>query len=115
MLIYSAIARASDASVLVDCCDPLLKGNAAVVTSLLFCHLRDHPELIQEGEHQTLVQRNDGNGAGGQVDLLSSFVDSMCIVMGEDAVQEHYFHLFYQKGIIFCCIGDDSELSDQKV
>ncbi|KAL7567799.1 hypothetical protein ACA910_000551 [Epithemia clementina (nom. ined.)] len=121
MLIYAAIARASDASVLVDCCDPLLKGNASVVTSLLFCHLRDHPELLQEGEHQTLVQRNDGHGSdgnsgGSQVDLFSVFLDSMCtMAMGDDDVQEHFFHLFYRKGVIYCCIGDDSDLKDQKV
>ena len=115
MIIYAAIARVSDAAVLVDCCDPLLKGNAALVTSMLFCHLRDHPELIQEGQHQTLVQRNDGNGQSSNLDLFSQFVGGLCVAMGEDAAEEHFFHLFYRNNVYYCCIGDDDDIKDQKV
>jgi len=111
MIIYTAIGRQSDAAVLVDCCDPLLKGNAGVVTATLFCHLKDHPEFLQEGQFQTMIQRN----VEESVDFLSHFIEACSTALGDEMVDEHYFHIYYVKGVIYMCIGDDSNRSDQKV
>ena len=112
MIIYAVIARASDAAVLVDCCDPLLKGNAPLVTSVLMEHLRDNPSLVDDGDFRTFVQRNTEES----VDFFSNFLDAACaMAMGDDAVDENYFHLFLQDGIYYCCISDDEDSRDQKV
>lgn len=111
MIIYAAIGRLSDAAMLVDCSDALLKGNAGVVMTTLFCHLKDHPELLVEGEFQTLIQQN----VEEHQDFFSSFVEACSSAMGDDMVEQHFFHLYYMKGIIYACIGDDTEIRDQKV
>ena len=112
MIIYAVIARASDAAVLVDCCDPLLKGNAPLVTSVLMEHLRDNPELVSEGDLRTLVQRN----ADENLDFFSNILDAACaMALGDDEVDENYFHLMLRDGVYYCCISDDQDSRDQKV
>eukprot|EP00527_Entomoneis_sp_CCMP2396_P005506 CAMPEP_0198144094 /NCGR_PEP_ID=MMETSP1443-20131203/12969_1 /TAXON_ID=186043 /ORGANISM="Entomoneis sp., Strain CCMP2396" /LENGTH=270 /DNA_ID=CAMNT_0043807437 /DNA_START=85 /DNA_END=897 /DNA_ORIENTATION=- len=111
MIIYAAIGRLADAAMLVDCCDPLLKGNAGVVMTTFFCHLKDHPEFLVEGEFQTFTQRN----AEENTDFFSHFIEACSTAMGDDIVEQHYFHLYYMDGLIYSCIGDDQELRDQKV
>lgn len=112
MIIYAVIARASDAAVLADCCDPLLKGNAPLVTTVLMEHLRDHPELVQEGDLRTFVQRNTDDS----LDFFTNFFDLACsMAMGDDEVDENYFHLYLKDGVYYCCISDDEDSRDQKV
>ena len=112
MLIYAVIARASDAAILVDCCDPLLKGNAPLVTSVLMEHLRDNPTIVEEGDLRTFVQRN----AEESLDFFSNFLDAACsMALGDDAVDENYFHLMRKDGVYYCCISDDEDSRDQKV
>ena len=115
MIIYTVISRAQDAAVLVECADRELTGNAPQVTSMLLGHLRDHPEIMQEGELKTFVQRNQhGNNNG--LDFVSYFFDSCSAALGEETYEdEHYFHLILKEGVYFCCIGDDPDLRDQKV
>lgn len=112
MIIYAVIARASDAAILVDCCDPLLKGNAPLVTQVLMEHLRDNPTLVSEGDRRTFVQRN----ADESLDFFSHFLDAACsMALGEDMVDEHYFHLLLRDGVYYSCISDDEDSRDQKV
>jgi vesicle-associated membrane protein 7 len=112
MIIYAAIARVTDAAILVDCCDPLLKGNAALVTSVLMEHLRDNPTLVGEGDLRTFVQRNTDES----LDYFSHFLDSACaMALGEDAVDENYFHLYRKDDVFYCCLSDDPDARDQKV
>ena len=112
MIIYAAIARVTDAAVLVDCCDPLLKGNAALVTSILMEHLRDNPTLVNEGDLRTFVQRN----ADESLDFFSHFLDSACaMALGDDTVDENYFHLYRKEQVFYCCLSDDLDARDQKV
>lgn len=112
MIIYAVIARASDAAILVDCCDPLLKGNAPLVTQVLMEHLRDNPTHVSEGDRRTFVQRN----AEESLDFFSTFLDAACnMALGDDLVEEHYFHLFLQNGVYYLCISDDEDLRYQKV
>lgn len=100
------------AAVLVDCCDPLLKGNAPLVTSVLMEHLRDNPTLVEEGDLRTFVQRN----ADESLDYFSHFLDAACsMALGDDDVDENYFHLYLKGGIYYCCISDDQDSRDQKV
>lgn len=118
MIIYAVIARASDAAILVDCCDPLLKGNAPLVTSVLMEHLRDNPTLVAEGDLRTLVQRNDATTAGqdNALDFFANFLDTACaMALGDDQVDENYFHLTLRNGVYYCGIGDDEDSRDQKV
>jgi hypothetical protein len=114
MIIYAAIARASDAAVLVECCDPLLKGNAALVTSMLMQHMRDHPELAPGDARQTFIQRNS-NDIDSFDFFFSNFIEACSTALGEDVVEENYFHFYSKAGVFYCCIGDDPDPKDQKV
>ena len=111
MIVYAAIGRASDAAILVDACDPLLKGNAQMVTCLLMQHLRDNPGIVHEGDRRTFRQRNVEQG----LDFFSHFIEACTTALGEDVVDENYFHLYYKNGVYYCCIGDDPDPKDQKV
>lgn len=111
MIIYAVIARLKDAAVLVDCCDPLLKGNAPLVTSVLMEHLRDNPSVLEEGDRLTFVQRN----AEENPDFFSHFLEACSTALGEDTVDENYFHMYLSGGVVYCCIGDDADTRDQKV
>jgi hypothetical protein len=114
MIIYASIARASDGAVLVECCDPLLKGNAALVTSMLMQHFRDHPELVAEGDRRTFIQRN--SEAIDSFDFyFSNFIEACSTALGEDLVEENYFHFYSKNGVFYGCIGDDPDPKDQKV
>lgn len=112
MIIYTVICRARDAAILVEESTPELAGNAPQVTTMLLTHLKDHPELVQEGEMKTFVQRNLE-----EVDFLSYFIESCSTALGEEesGVEEHWFHLLSRKGVYYCCIGDDPDIRDQKV
>jgi hypothetical protein len=144
MIIYAAIARASDAAILVECCDPLLKGNAALVTSMLMQHFRDHPEELAPSSASaaasafsaSLSSSAYGGGAGGgqqdggvrrtfvqrnSMDIdsfeffFSNFIEACSTALGEDVVEETYFHFLSKAGVFYCCIGDDPDPKDQKV
>ena len=111
MIIYTVICRARDAAVLVEEYAPDVAGNAPQVTAMLMSHLKDHPELIQEGERKTFAQRNQDDS-----DFLSFFVESCAAALGEESdVEEYFFHILLKEGVYYCCIGDDSDFRDQKV
>jgi hypothetical protein len=111
MIVYAMICRAIDAAVLVEFAEEL-QGNAPQVTSSLMESLRDHPELVNEGDRKTYVQRNES-----QSDFISHFLESCAVALGDqgNSVEEFYFHLFKMNGIFYCCIGDDPDTRDQKV
>ncbi|EEC48878.1 predicted protein [Phaeodactylum tricornutum CCAP 1055/1] len=111
MIVYAMICRAIDAAVLVEFAEEL-QGNAPQVTSSLMESLRDHPELVNEGDRKTYVQRNES-----QSDIISHFLESCAVALGDqgNSVEEFYFHLFKMNGIFYCCIGDDPDTRDQKV
>jgi hypothetical protein len=123
MIIYAAIARASDAAILVEACDPLLKGNAALVTSMLMQHFRDHPEELASPSaafggdpdvRRTFVQRNS-EAIDSFEFFFSNFIEACSTALGEDVVEENYFHFLSKNGVFYCCIGDDPDPKDQKV
>lgn len=111
MIIYTVICRVRDVAVLVEVSSPELSGNAPQVTTKLLTHLRDHPELLVEGEYKTFVQRNQQ-----EEDFLSNIVQSCASVLNEEPWDEdYYFHLLMRDGVFYCCIGDDPDIRDQKV
>jgi len=75
-------------------------------------HLRDNPTLVDDGDFRTFVQRN----AEENLDYFSQFFDAACsMALGDDVVDENYFHLYLKDGIYYCCIADDEDSRDQKV
>ena len=105
-------------------------GNAPQITAALLGHLRDHrhseKKLMEEGDRKTFVQRNHHPVGGGAVDFWADFLDTACNAAfggGEEEEEdgmasleeEHYFHVYLKGGVFYCCIGDDSDLRDQKV
>ena len=74
-------------------------------------HLRDNPTLVAEGDLLTFVQRNTEEN----VDYFSHFLDACSMALGDDLVDENYFHLFLKDGVYYCCISDDEDSRDQKV
>ena len=110
MIIYAAIGRAKDGAVLVDCCDPWLKGNANVITASFLEHLRDNPNTLSDGDRRSFVQRNVED-----FDFFSSFINSACAVaLGDDDVEEYFFHIFLKDGVYYTCISDDKDAVDQR-
>jgi hypothetical protein len=112
-IVYAVICRASDATILVENTSPELKGNAAQVTLALMQHLRDHPELVEEGDHKTLKHRNDEED-----DIFDHFVHAACTAGAlddDDDEDEHFFHLLLKDDVFYCCLGDDPASRDQAV
>lgn len=112
-IVYAVICRASDATILVENTSPELKGNAAQVTLALMQHLRDHPELVEEGDHKTLKHRNDE-----EEDFFDHFVHAACTAGAmddDDEPDEHFFHLYLKDEVFYCCLGDDPGTRDQAV
>ena len=57
-------------------------------------------------------------------DFLSNFRDACSTTfqfstadegMELGSIQEHYFHIYKQNGVYFCCLSDDRHAKDQKV
>ena len=112
-IIYAAIGRAKDAAVLVDCCDPLLKGNAQLVTTLLLQHLMKLPQ-IPDNERRTFIHRNTVTSN----DFVANFLEACSVALGEDdsdTIEEHYFHLYSKDDVYYVCLGDDGDVRQQKV
>ena len=62
--------------------------------------------------------------ASGGFDFLSNFRDACSTTfqfstadegMELGSIQEHYFHIYKQNGVYFCCLSDDRHAKDQKV
>ena len=111
-IVYAVICRASDATILVENTSSELKGNAAQVTLALMEHLRDHPELVEDGDHKTLKHRNDEEN-----DFFDHFVHAACTAahLDDDDPDEHFFHLLLKDEVFYCCLGDDPASRDQAV
>jgi hypothetical protein len=112
-IVYAVICRASDATILVENTSSELKGNAAQVTLALMQHLRDHPELVEDGDHKTLKHRNDEE----ENDFFDHFVHAACTAthLDDDDPDEHFFHLLLKDDVFYCCLGDDPASRDQVV
>jgi hypothetical protein len=100
-IVYAVICRASDATILVENTSSELKGNAAQVTLALMQHLRDHPELVEDGDHKTLKHRNDEEN-----DFFDHFVHAACTAahLDDDDPDEHFFHLLLKDDVFYCCL-----------
>lgn len=113
-IIYAVICRAKDAAVLTEVCDKDVKGTFGSVMVELLQHLRDHPELFQDGDLKTFVQKNQA-----EIDFFSHFLEACSAALGDEeegsSTSEHYFHLFFKDGVFYCCLGDDADTRDQKV
>ncbi len=120
-IVYAVICRARDAGILVEVATEALDGsNAPQVTTALLEHLRDHPAAMKEGDLKTFVHRNENGGWDGD-DFFSQFMQACTvnITTSDDldlgAIQEHYFHLWYEAGVFYCCLSDNPEPKEQKV
>ncbi|CAJ1962835.1 unnamed protein product [Cylindrotheca closterium] len=121
MIVYTVICRARDAAILVELAtESLAGGNAPQVTTALLEHLRDNPSVIQEGHLKTFVHRNQDDEEMG--DDIFNTVMQACTVPISSApdldigqFQEHYFHLWLDDGIYYCCLSDSPEPRHHKV
>jgi hypothetical protein len=120
MIVYTVICRAKDAAILVEQSTEALTGNAPQVTTALLEHLRDHPTAMKEGDLKTFVHRNEAEGWDGD-DFFSQIMQACTVSIKTTdeldigAVQEHFFHLWQQEGVFFCCLSDDPDPRAQKV
>lgn len=120
-IVYSVICRARDAGILVELATEALDGsNAPQVTTALLEHLRDNPAACQEGDLKTFVHRNEEGGFDGE-DFFSQFMQACTVSIRTTqeldlgAIQENYFHLWYENGVFFCCLSDNPDPKEQKV
>lgn len=116
MIIYTVIARIRDAAVLVEDTSPDIVGNAPQVTTMLLNHIKNHPNLLPDGERRTFIQTNRGE-QDTRDGFFSSFLESCATALSGDEswVDENYFHLLRNDGVIYLCISDDRDIRDQKV
>lgn len=118
MIVYTVICRAKDASILCERSTEALQGNAPQVTTALLEHLRDHPDVVKEGELRTYIHRNDDtipDDIFGQVLHACTVPITTAEQLELGSVQEHYFHLWFESGVFFCCLSDDPEPRNHKV
>mmetsp|Transcript_11218 Transcript_11218/g.20173 ORF Transcript_11218/g.20173 Transcript_11218/m.20173 type:complete len:282 (+) Transcript_11218:40-885(+) len=120
MIVYAVIARSKDAAILCEySSEALSSGNAPQVTAALLEHLRSHPSIMQEGELKTFRHRNDGSTS--EEDFLSQFMQACTVAINTTeeldpgAVEEHFFHLWHQDEVFYCCLSDDRDPKEQKV
>jgi hypothetical protein len=111
MILYAAIARLRDAGVLVQISEPSWKGNAGQVCSLLVGRLRDYPETVLNDERRTFVHRNDAEEA----DFFYHFIEACSVALGDADVEEHFFHVYRNDGVLYCCLADDPDPRDHAV
>jgi len=112
MIVYAVICRAKDATVLAEhSSDSLMSGNGPQVTIALLQHLKDHPDIVKDGELKTFVHNNEE----GVEDFFSEFLNVCAMNFEDDILDEYYFHLFLKDGVFYCCISDDPDTRDQKV
>lgn len=119
-IVYAVICRARDAGILVEVATEALDGsNAPQVTTALLEHLRDNPAALKEGDLKTFVHRN-GKDEGGD-DFFSQFMQACTVSITTTdeldigAVEEHFFHLWYEGGVFYCCLSDNPVPKEQKV
>jgi hypothetical protein len=119
MIVYTVICRAKDAAILVDFASEELSGNAPQVTCSLLEALRDNPTIMEEGLLKTFVHRNYDDGPE---DFSFNTFMQACTVpittteeLDLGMIQEHYFHLWYQDGVYYCCLSDDPDPRYHKV
>lgn len=117
MIVYASIARVRDGAVLVEVTSTdYNRCNAGFVMTSLIQHLKDHPELLDEGQRKTFIQKNET-----ETDFFSHFIEVCAVAIGDDnedgenEMQEHYFHLTRKDNVFYCCLGDDPDPRDQKV
>ena len=121
MIVYSVICRSKDAAILAEFSSEALQpgSNAPQVTAALLEHLRDHPSVMKEGDLKTFRHRNDGGASGD--DFFSQFLQACTVAVNltDDidlgSVEEHFFHLWHQDEVFYCCLSDDQDPIQQKV
>ena len=122
-IIYAVVCRSKDAAVLVEVCDRDVKGTFGTIMIELLQHLRDHPnEYVKENDCKTFVQRNTN-----EIDFFSHFLEACTAAAsgfgnddGEDDCiaaesENHFFHIYFKKGVYYCCLSDNADAGDQKV
>ena len=125
MIVYVVICRSSDAAILCEYSTDDLTGNAPQCTAAILEHLRDHPNILKEGDLKTFRNSNKAsNGSSGcsdEGDYLSQFLQACTVAittaeeMDLGSIEEHFFHLWHQDGVFYCCLSDDKEARQQKV
>lgn len=123
MIVYAVICRSSDAAILCEYSTDDLTGNAPQCTAALLEHLRDHPNILKQGDLKTFRHSNKASSGGGikEEDFLSQFLQACTVAvttadeMDLGSVEEYFFHLWHQEDIFYCCLGDDKDPRQQKV
>ncbi|KAL3903740.1 MAG: hypothetical protein SGILL_010332 [Bacillariaceae sp.] len=119
MIVYAVICRSKDAAVLAEYSSEALTGNAPQVTAALLEHLRDHPAIMKEGDLKTFRHRSDDGMT--EDDFFSQFLQACTVAVNTTeeldigAVEEHFFHLWHQDEVFYCCLSDDRDPKEQKV
>ena len=131
MIVYAVVARASDAAVLSEFYAEeammTTTGNVPQVTASLLEHLRDHPQIMKDGDLKTFRQQSStsrvgsGGGCVSDDDFFGQFLQACTVAvnMSEQLetgdVQEYFFHLWSSNKVFYCCLSDDRDPKEQKV
>ncbi len=118
MIVYAVVCRSVDASILCEYSTDDLSGNAPQCTAAILEHMRDHPNVLKEGDLKTFRNTNTGQS---EEDFLSQFLQACSVAittadeMDLGSIEEYFFHIWHQKGIFYCCLGDDKDDRQQKI
>lgn len=124
MIVYAVVCRSSDAAILCEfSTDELSSNNAPQCTAAILEHMRDHPNVLKEGDLKTFrnMSQLDGASCMSEDDFLSQFLQACSVAvttadeMDLASVEEYFFHIWHQEGIFYCCLSDDRESRQQKI
>lgn len=125
MIVYVVICRSSDAAILCEYSSDDLTGNAPQCTAAILEHLRDHPNIVKQGDLKTFRHASKptyrSSCGGNEGDFFSQFFQACTVAittaeeMDLGSIEEHFFHLWNQDGVFYCCLGDDRDDRQQKV
>lgn len=120
MIVYAVVCRSSDAAILCEYSTDDLSGNAPQCTAAILEHMRDHPNILKEGDIKTF-RNTSRSSTYTEEDFLSQFLQACSVAittadeMDLGTVEEYFFHIWHQEGIFYCCLGDDKQARQQKV
>ena len=125
MIVYVVICRSSDAAILCEYSTDDLTGNAPQCTAAILEHLRDHPNIVKQGDLKTFRHANKSSYSSGcgdnDGDFFRQFFEACTVAittaeeMDLGSIEEHFFHLWHQDGVFYCCLCDDRDARQQKV
>ena len=105
MILYSAIAKSFDGTILAEATTAGVEGNHPIVAQQLIQALVKKPKLLSIGNRKTFAHIADGDANDNYWGLDES---------NEHDYLETYFHAQRAENVYFLCLSDDRDANKQR-